>query len=171
MKKPPRLAKFLLRLLSSREKDEGYQGDIEELFYARMESRGLWRSSCWYWWEIVKSIPGFVREFMRWRLVMVGNYLKIVLRNMKRQKAYTFINIVGLAVGIACTILIFLWVQDELSFDLFHEKAERIHRVVFSTSDDEVPTNANGSFGVGPALKRDFPEVLETVRIRKMPGN
>ena len=168
MKKPPRLAKFLLRLLSSREKDEGYQGDIEELFYARMESRGLWRSSCWYWWEIVKSIPGFVREFMRWRLVMVGNYLKIVLRNMKRQKAYTFINIVGLVVGIACTILIFLWVQDELSSDLFHEKAERIYRVVYSTSDDEVPTNANGSFGVGPALKRDFPEVLETVRIRKM---
>ena len=168
MQKPPRLAKFLLRLLLSREKDEAYQGDIEELFYARMESRGLWRSNCWYWWEIVKSIPGFVKETIRWRLVMLWNYLKVVLRNTKRQKGYTFINIVGLAVGIACTILIFLWVKDELSFDRFHEKAERIYRVVFSTSDDGVPTNANGSFGVGPALKRDFPEVLETVRIRKM---
>lgn len=101
-------------------------------------------------------------------MAMLGNYIKIILRNMKRHKGYTFINIAGLAVGIACTIFILLWVQDELSFDRFHENADRINRVVFSTSDDGSPTNANGSFGVGPALKRDFPEVIETVRVRKM---
>ena len=99
---------------------------------------------------------------------MLGNYLKITLRNMKRYKAYSLINIAGLAVGIACTIFIFLWVKDELSFDRFHENADRIYRVVSSTSDDGSPTNANGSFGVGPALKKDFSEVIETVRIRKM---
>ena len=90
---------------------------------------------------------------------------------MKKHKGYSFINIAGLAVGIACTIFILLWVQDELSFDRFHENADRIYRVVASTSDDGVPTNANGSFGVGPALKKDFPEVIETVRIRKMGQN
>jgi putative ABC transport system permease protein len=99
---------------------------------------------------------------------MLGNYLKITLRNMKRYKVYSLINISGLAVGIACTIFIFLWVKDELSFDRFHENADRIYRVVSSTSDDGSPTNANGSFGVGPALKKDFSEVIETVRIRKM---
>jgi putative ABC transport system permease protein len=90
---------------------------------------------------------------------------------MKKHKGYTFINIAGLAVGIACTILIFLWVKDELSYDRFHENADRIYRVVASTSDDGVPTNANGSFGVGPALKKDFSEIIETVRIRKMGQN
>lgn len=99
---------------------------------------------------------------------MFKNYLKITLRTIKGQKGYSIINIAGLAVGIACTAVIFLWVKDELSFDRFHDKADRIFRVVCSTSDDGVPTNANGSFGVGAALKRDFPEVLETVRIRKM---
>jgi putative ABC transport system permease protein len=99
---------------------------------------------------------------------MLANYFKIVFRNMKKHKGYTFINIVGLAIGIACTILIFLWVKDELSFDRFHEKANWIYRVVASTSDDGSSTNANGSFGVGPALKKDFPEVIEIVRIRKM---
>jgi putative ABC transport system permease protein len=99
---------------------------------------------------------------------MLGNYLKITLRNMKKYKVYSLINISGLAVGIACTIFIFLWVKDELSFDRFHENADRIYRVVSSTSDDGSPTNANGSFGVGPALKKDFSEVIETVRIRKM---
>ncbi|UCE22695.1 MAG: ABC transporter permease [Candidatus Aminicenantes bacterium] len=100
---------------------------------------------------------------------MFKNHLKIAFRNVGRNKAYSFINISGLAIGMACCILILLWVQDELSYDRFHEKADRIHRVVFSSSDENtLPTNANGSFGVGPALKRDFPEIIETVRIRKM---
>ncbi len=168
MKRPPKLAKFLLEILSSREKDEAYLGDIEELFHYRAEHQGAWRSKRWYWWEIVKSVPRFVKESIRWRMTMLGNYLKIALRNINRHKGYSFINIAGLAVGIACTVFILLWVQDELSFDSFNGKADRIYRVVFSTSDDGSPTNANGAFGVGPALKMDFPEVVETVRIRKM---
>ena len=143
-------------------------GDIEELFHDLTEYQGLGRSRRWYWWEIGKSIPKFIKESIRWRKTMFENYLKITLRNMKRHKGYSFINLAGLAVGIACTIFILLWVHDELSFDRFHENADRIYRVVFSTSDDGLPTNANGSFGVGPALKRDFPEVMEIVRIRKM---
>jgi len=168
MNKPPKLAKFLLKILSSREKDEAFLGDIEELFQDRTECQGLLRSKRWYWWEIVKSIPKFFRESIRWRITMLENYLKITLRNMKRHKGYSFINIAGLVVGIACTIFILLWVKDELSFDRFHENADRIYRVVSSTSDDGLPTNANGSFAVGRALKRDFPEVIETVRMRKM---
>ena len=144
-------------------------GDIEELFHDRAEYQGQWRSKQWYWWEIAKSLPKFLRESIRWRMAMLGNYVKIALRNMRRQKGYSIINIAGLAVGIACTIFILLWVQDELSFDRFHANADRIYRVVFSTSDDDLtPTNANGAFGVGPALEKDFPEVLEVVRIRKM---
>ncbi len=169
MNKPPKLAKFLLKILSSHEKDNAFLGDIEELFHDRAEYQGQWRSKQWYWWEIAKSLPKFLRESIRWRMAMLGNYVKIALRNMRRQKGYSIINIVGLAVGIACTIFILLWVRDELSFDRFHKNADRIYRVVFSTSDDDLtPTNANGAFGVGPALKKDFPEVLEVVRIRKM---
>jgi putative ABC transport system permease protein len=169
MNKPPKLAKFLLKILSSHEKDDAFMGDIEELFHDHAEYQGQWRSKKWYWWEILKSLPKFLRESIRWRMAMVGNYVKIALRNVKRQKGYSIINIAGLAVGIACTIFILLWVQDELSFDRFHDNADRIYRVVFSTSDEDLtPTNANGAFGVGPALKRDFPEVLEVVRIRKM---
>jgi putative ABC transport system permease protein len=168
MNKPPKLAKFLLKILSSSERDGAFRGDIEELFYDRTECQGYRRSKRWYWWEALKSIPGFIRESIRWRMTMLGNYLKIALRNMKRHKGYTFINIAGLAVGIACTIFILLWVRDELSFDRFHENADQIYRVVFSTSEDGSPTNANGAFGVGPALKRDFAEVTEIVRLRKM---
>ncbi|TFG78471.1 MAG: hypothetical protein E4H23_07780 [Chrysiogenales bacterium] len=60
---------------------------------------------------------------------MLKSYLKIAWRNIVRHKGYSFINIFGLAVGIACCLLIAIWVQNELGFDRFNEKADRIHRV------------------------------------------
>jgi len=99
---------------------------------------------------------------------MLKNYLKISFRNLEKHKGYTFINISGLAVGLACCMLIFLYVRDEMSYDTFHHDAENIYRVIFSTSDDGQPTNANGIFGPGPALKEDFPEVENFVRFRKV---
>ena len=102
---------------------------------------------------------------------LLWSNVRIALRRLRLQKAYAVINVGGMALGLACTLLIFLWVRDELSYDRFHSKADRIYRVVLSTSDDGQPTNANGSFGLGPALKKDFPEIEETVRIRKMEQN
>jgi len=63
---------------------------------------------------------------------MFKNYLKIALRNLKKQKAFSVINIIGLAVGIACCILIFLWVQDELSYDRFHKNSATLCGAYFS---------------------------------------
>ncbi|MFB0565119.1 MAG: ABC transporter permease [Candidatus Aminicenantaceae bacterium] len=99
---------------------------------------------------------------------MLKNYLKIALRNIIRHKGYAFLNILGLAIGMACCLLIVLHIQDELSYDTFHVNADRIFRVVTSTSGDGAPTNATGTFGTGPAMKEDFPEVLDFVRLRKM---
>ena len=94
---------------------------------------------------------------------MFKHYLLTASRNMKKHKVYSLINMAGLAIGMSCCILIVLFIKEELSYDKFHTKADQIYRVVFSSSDDEpgLPTNANGSFGVGPALKEDFPEILE----------
>jgi hypothetical protein len=77
-----------------------------------------------------------------------------------------FINIAGLAVGMACCILILLYVRDELRYDRFHENAERIYRLTLSTEEDGQPTNANTSFGQGPALAAEFPEVEAVIRFR-----
>jgi putative ABC transport system permease protein len=111
-------------------------------------------------WRAPRFAPGLLRS-----------YVKIALRRLRLQKTYSLINIGGMALGLACTLMIFIWVRDELGFDRFHTKADRIYRVILSTSDDGSPTNANGSYGLGPALKKDFPEVLETVRVKKMEQN
>ena len=63
---------------------------------------------------------------------MIKNYIKIALRNIKKHKGYSFINIAGLAVGMACCILILLWVEDELSYDKYHKNADRIYRITYA---------------------------------------
>src|ERR1700754_3052531 len=60
---------------------------------------------------------------------MFRNYLLVTLRNLRKSKFYSFINISGLAIGITCSILIVLWVADETSFDKFHPKADRLYQV------------------------------------------
>ncbi|UCC41020.1 MAG: ABC transporter permease [Candidatus Aminicenantes bacterium] len=97
---------------------------------------------------------------------MIKNYLKIALRNIKRHKGYSFINIVGLAIGMACCILILLWVQDELSFDRFHENAADIYRVIQDINfTDHSTTWAITQGPLAPSLKKDFPEIINATRI------
>ena len=98
---------------------------------------------------------------------MFKNYLKVALRNIIRYKGYSFINIAGMAIGIACCILIFLYVQDELSYDRYHEKSQRTYRV---TTRGVVGGNefdmAISSAPLGATMVREFPEVMETARFR-----
>lgn len=98
---------------------------------------------------------------------MLKNYFKLTIRHLLKYRAYSFINIAGLAVGMTCCILILLYVGDELRYDRFHERADRIYRLTLST-DKGAPTNANTSFGQGPALAAEFPEIEAVVRFRKM---
>ncbi len=96
---------------------------------------------------------------------MIKNYVTVALRNLRKHKAYSFINITGLAIGMACSILILLWVRDELSFDRFHANAAQIHRVY---RDEAVTAPGSGSALTPPpmaaAFKKDFPEVLKATR-------
>ena len=103
---------------------------------------------------------------------MIYNYLKIAVRNLMKHPLYSAINIGGLAVGLACTLLIILYVQDELSFDSFHADAERIYRVVEErqTPDGVKRYFANTMGTIAPALLAEFPEVLAAVRIRDRGG-
>jgi putative ABC transport system permease protein len=103
---------------------------------------------------------------------MLKNYLKIALRNLKKNPAYSFINVAGLAIGIACCVVMLLYVQDELTFDAFHQKSERIYRLVETKlSPDQDERHFPYAMGpVGPALAAEFPEVINTVRLRDRQG-
>jgi len=95
---------------------------------------------------------------------MFINYFKIALRQIKRQKGYSFINISGLAVGMACCILILLWVQDEFSYDKFHENADHICRVIKIWRKGEIAHYATTPAPLAQALKEDIPEISNSAR-------
>jgi len=99
---------------------------------------------------------------------MFKNYLKIVLRSMKKYKGYSFINIGGLAVGLACFILIALYIQKEFSFDTFHDKADRIYRILEERPSDlgmEDNVFCTTVAPVAPTLLDEFAEVSHATRI------
>lgn len=97
---------------------------------------------------------------------MLSNYLKIALRSILKFKGYAAINLVGLALGLASGVLIFIYVFDELSFDRFHAKGNRIYRVItLFHPEDKGGAETNG-WPIGNILKKDFPEVESVIYMR-----
>ncbi|GAB3510344.1 ABC transporter permease [Spirosoma knui] len=104
---------------------------------------------------------------------MLRNYLLIALRNLRKHKAFSIINIVGVAVGLACFLLIALYVRDELSYDRYNANADRVYRVTRTfLSSDGAPSLrlAQAAPPFGPLIKQDFPEAEQVVRTLETNG-
>ncbi len=98
---------------------------------------------------------------------MIKNYFKSAFRHIRKHKGYSFINIAGLTMGIACFILIFFWVYDELNYDTFHEHSERLCRIILKKAGDPGDPGIPSSPYILPRiLKSEHPEIVETVRVR-----
>jgi len=96
---------------------------------------------------------------------MFKNYVKTALRAIKRHKGYSFINIFGLAIGMACCILILVWVQDELSYDQFHANGDDIYRIIKEEYiEGETLWSALTSPPLADPLKADFSEIILSTR-------
>lgn len=99
--------------------------------------------------------------------IMLRNYILIAFRNLRKHQTFSFINIVGVAVGLSCFLLIALYVQDELSYDQYNTQASRIYRVSRTfISSDGIPTLKLAQLAppFGPLLKQDFPQAEQVVR-------
>jgi putative ABC transport system permease protein len=138
-------------------------GDLEEMYIRLLGESGRVRARAWYGLTVARLIPACVRNEICWRFEMLLNYLKVLLRNLRKHKTYSMINMTGLAAGLACAILVFLWVQHELSYDRFHENAERIGLVLLKPDYADWLSNS-GPGPLGPALARDYPEIIEATR-------
>ena len=158
---PLKILEFFLKNVVPYEDQENLAGDFEEMYERIYEKRGKTAALLWYAFQITKLVPSYFKNYTYWSVTMIKNYLKIAFRNIKKHKAYSFINISGLAIGIACCLFIILFVQDELSYDSYHEKADRIYRLVDSL---DAPGELSMHFALSsapfaPTLKNDFPEV------------
>ncbi len=165
-KSPPRIAKWIISRLSFYEKEHALADAIETDYFDIRARHGAFLSWMWYWICMVETLFHYVRFYFLWSTVMFKNYLKIAFRCIKRRKIYSFINITGLAIGMAAAMLILLWVRDERSYDRFHANDERIFRAaqVFHYDDYHLET-ANTPAILAPTILETCPEVELVTRV------
>lgn len=97
---------------------------------------------------------------------MIKNYFKSTIRSLQKNKGYSFLNIFGLAIGIACAGLIFLWVEDELNFDQFNTKKDRLYFIKENQKYDAYTATFGSTPGVlAPAMQADIPGIANTCRM------
>lgn len=162
----PRTAQWLISHSVRVEDRDAVLGDFEEFFSEIAVRKGRKRALLWYWKQVFRSLPRILFHYMRMPFVMFRNYLMTSLRSLRKNKLNSLLNISGLSVGMACCILILVFVRDELSFDRFHEEADRIYRVVIEEfSGGSSRTGAGTPEPIGAALVEEFPEVTRSVRI------
>jgi len=157
--KPPRVLAQLFELIARSEEQRTISGDLNEMFADLVEERGHLKAFLWYGGQVLGACPLFLFNSLYWRVIMLINYLKITIRNIRRHKAYSFINIAGLAIGIVSCMLIMLWVQDELSYDRFHEHADSLYVATFSNGSTVTPTALSGF--LKDLLKYEDTEIYE----------
>ncbi|MFC2155273.1 ABC transporter permease [Acidobacteriota bacterium] len=164
--KPPRIAERILRLLFAHEKKQEVLDDFEESFLLMAEDRGETRAKRWYRFQVIKIIRGKMVNKLYWSIPMFRSYFKVAIRNVRRQKVYSSINIAGLAIGIACCVLVMLYVRDELSYDQFHENKDFIYRVTsIKFNEGKAYFSPRVPWPVGKLLTDRFPEIQSFTRI------
>jgi len=171
-KRPPLFPRWLLRQMRIYQENYLIAGDIEEVFHYYVSEKGYSAASLWFWGQALYCLPKYLINCIHWRNIMLKNYIKIAFRNIVKQKGFSFLNISGLTVGMACCILILLWVRDELSFDRFHKNADVIYRVTehqYNSSGDYFPV-AVTPWPLAEELKNNYPEIIESARLRILSG-
>lgn len=167
--KPPKLAIKLLHLFCSDQWLDELLGDLEEEFIDNTKSKGRRRAILLYYFQVVQLIRPHIIKKRKSSPIMFRNYIKSSYRSLLKNKAYTAINVSGLTVGIACCLLISLYVVDEMSYDKFFNDSERIYRVAL---ERVYPTNTrmfgSSPVNLAPTLLENYPEVEVAGRLHKL---
>ncbi len=166
--KPPYFLKWLLSKFVIANDRGSILGDCDEEYSLVVKEKNKIEAVRWYTIQVLISILPFLRTNLAGNLSMFKNYLKIAIRSTIKYKGISFINISGLAVGLACSILLFVFIIDELSFDCFHGRSDRIYRLESEliAPDGSISRLSTNGWPVGKLLTADYPEIDKCVHIR-----
>ncbi len=161
----PGLLKWFVETMLSGSRLDQVSGDFEEEYNEILRDSGYFKANYRMIGQILKAIPSLIEIMFYGSIAMLRNYLKIMFRNLSKQKLYSFINLSGLTLGMTCSILIFIFIRYELSYDRFHDDTDDIFRIVLQQRQ----TDNNGwwygtSAIMAPTLLQDFPDIEYAVR-------
>ncbi|MFC1564569.1 ABC transporter permease [candidate division KSB1 bacterium] len=169
--RPPGAARELISRLYFYEKNFSLTAGLEEEFSDRLDRYGRKRAVLWYWHQTFQIIVrNFISGFFR-SILMLKNYLKISIRHIFSNKAYSLINIGGLALGLICCFLITLYIRFELSYDDYHKDVDRIYRIgLIKRSPAGERSFAQNSAAIFPLIREEYPQVENAFRIKYEPS-
>lgn len=165
---PPAFPRWLVSKFISDNFLEEFFGDLQEIYADRIEARGKRYAVLMYWVDSIHLLIGFSssRIFKTSHTMMLSNMFKIAWRNAFRQKQFTFLNVLGLTIGIATCFIIGVFVHNEMTYDTFHTKGDRIYRInqpmIWGNWEDQF---ASTGPNVAIALQEDAPEFEQVTRL------
>ncbi len=167
---PPLLGVWLVQALISEELVDDVEGDLEEIFQDRVKEKGLFRARVHYFLDAFLSVRNY--DLRRKKVTqtnsgaMIKNYIKTTFRTLSKNKIYSALNILGLALGLAACLFIVQYVSYEYSYDKFHSNHENLYRVrymVYRSGELDIDCAAAVP-RVGPFMKENMPEVVDFAR-------
>jgi putative ABC transport system permease protein len=164
----PRLAKWLLSKTVRAQLHEEFFGDLKEAYGHRIESRGKTYATLMYWVDVIHLLLGFSSFplFSKQNsTIMTGHYLHTFLRHFARNKAYAFMNILSLVVGMGACLVICQYIYFELSYDRFHDNYKNTYRVIIEeVNTDLKKTSPSIGYSFGVSAKEEIHEVKQFMR-------
>lgn len=169
---PPPLAEKLLMFFLKEDLAEEVLGDLDEKFHAQYNKHSRVKAKRNYWYQVFNYMRPFAFKFFRSKLfnnnAMIKHNFKISYRQMLRNKAYSFINVSGLAIGLVVAMLIGLWVQDELAFNKYHSNYESTYHLLrHENNGDERHTNSSLVTAMGTYISTNYPDMVERTVISR----
>ena len=168
---PPKYAQKLFSWIVDDQWWNELAGDLEEQFEDNVSSKGLRKAQIIYWLEVIRLFRPhlFKRNKQHASIMMTGNHIKISYRNLKKNKVYAAINILGLSIGIACVMLIAIYVTYETSYDKFFKDSDRIYRAALErVYPGRVKMFGTSSIMLAPALRENYPQVEAVTRLHRL---
>lgn len=160
--RPPKIAEKILKKLLYDDVWKTTLGDFEEYYLYLLEQKGKKAANAWYWKQVMHYAPSKLIHKCYWSIAMFYNYLKVAFRNLRNNKSYSFINIIGLSTALVCVVFIGLFINYELSYDDYHPDADRTYMIVLNNPGNEYMGSTWFSLtpsAMAPTLKEEFPEV------------
>lgn len=170
---PPGLPDRFLRWFCRRDLLEYIRGDLHELYSERVAKDGKRMANLAYYWDVFRfvRISNF-RKVKNSNTIMIGNYLKVGIRSLKKNWANSFINISGLSLSVGCAITTFLFADFFFNLNSMHENRENIYQVVSHIDENQTDQLYGPSpMIIGNRLKQDYPQVDEFARVQYKRGN
>ncbi|MEQ9424665.1 MAG: FtsX-like permease family protein [Cyclobacteriaceae bacterium] len=174
---PPKFGTFLLRKIYGQELFDEISGDLDELYQDRIATEGKFLAGFNYLIDAALSIRNYDLKYKNKvtqnnSTAMLKNYIKITLRTLSKNKVYSGLNIMGLALGIAACLFILQYVSYERSYDKFHENHENLYRILYKVHQNgELNIDCAAAVPrVGPFMKENMKEVVDYARAYPQSG-